>query len=164
MDKEQIRRIGFLLNHINRFLQSFYIKNIAEHNINLSYDECGMIVAMWHHEGSNQQVFADALFKDKTAILRLIDTLEKKEMVIRQKDPHDRRNNLIFLTDKGREMQRQLLEIANNGLMSIFSNVNKIDLDQAEEMLASMYNDLKPDNIDKYDKTNFTRLCNESNK
>lgn len=164
MDREQIRRIGFLLNHTDRFLQSFYIKKLIEHNISLSYDECSLIIASWHYEGSNQQVLADALFKEKTAILRLIDSLESKQMVRREKDPNDRRNNLIFLTDEGREMRKRLLEIGNDALLKIFSNLEQIDLDKTEEILANIYNFLKPDNIANYDKNNFKRLRNESNK
>ncbi len=54
---------------------------------------------------------ADAMGKDKSAILRIIDVLEKKELVRRAVDPKDRRKKYLMVTKKGRQVIEQFLEI-----------------------------------------------------
>jgi DNA-binding MarR family transcriptional regulator len=38
---------------------------------------------------------------DPSSIMRIIDALERKGLVMRESDPHDRRRNPIRITDKG---------------------------------------------------------------
>ena len=54
---------------------------------------------------------ADAMGKDKSAILRIIDVLEKKELVRRAVDPKDRRKKYLMVTKKGVQVIGQFLEI-----------------------------------------------------
>jgi MarR family transcriptional regulator for hemolysin len=49
-----------------------------------------------------QQEIADASGLDKTNILRIIDNLSEKKLVIRVQKPDDRRAYLIQLTDNGK--------------------------------------------------------------
>jgi len=54
---------------------------------------------------------ADAMGKDKSAILRIIDVLEKKELVRRAVDPKDRRKKYLMVTKKGEQVIEKFLEI-----------------------------------------------------
>ena len=54
---------------------------------------------------------ADAMGKDKSAILRIIDVLEKKELVRRVVDLKDRRKKYLMVTKKGEQVIEKFLEI-----------------------------------------------------
>ena len=54
---------------------------------------------------------ADAMGKDKSAILRIIDVLEKKELVRRAIDPKDRRKKYLMVTKKGERIINKFVEI-----------------------------------------------------
>ena len=54
---------------------------------------------------------AEAMGKDKSAILRIIDVLEKKELVRRVVDPKDRRKKYLMVTKKGEQVIGLFLEI-----------------------------------------------------
>lgn len=49
--------------------------------------------------------------KDKSAIVRMVDQLEKKELVRRVVDQNDRRKNLLFITKKGERIVADFMEI-----------------------------------------------------
>ncbi|MCD6089949.1 MAG: MarR family transcriptional regulator [Bacteroidales bacterium] len=54
---------------------------------------------------------ADAMGKDKSAILRIIDVLEKKELVRRAIDQKDRRKKYLMVTKKGEQVIEEFYKI-----------------------------------------------------
>jgi DNA-binding MarR family transcriptional regulator len=52
---------------------------------------------------ANQQEIADRLSKNKSSITSLIDNLAKRDMVTREVNPDNRRNNTIRLSQKGND-------------------------------------------------------------
>lgn len=62
-----------------------------------------VIYSLWELGGqANQQEIANIVGKNKSSITSLVDNLVKRQMVRREMDPADRRNNIITLTDKAR--------------------------------------------------------------
>jgi DNA-binding MarR family transcriptional regulator len=76
-------------------------------------DEQWIILSvLWEKEGINQQELSNLSDRDKTSITRLIDALEKNNIVVRVPDKSDRRNKLIYLTKKGRDLEQGLGQVA----------------------------------------------------
>lgn len=58
-----------------------------------------------------QKDMACILGKDKSSILRLIDSLEEKDLVRRVADTNDRRKNYLMVTKNGEKELKEYLEI-----------------------------------------------------
>lgn len=54
---------------------------------------------------------AEKMGKDKSAIVRMVDQLERKELLRRVVDQSDRRKNLLFVTKKGERLLTDFIEI-----------------------------------------------------
>lgn len=54
---------------------------------------------------------AEKMGKDKSAIVRMVDQLEKKELLRRVVDQNDRRKNLLLVTKKGERLINEFIEM-----------------------------------------------------
>jgi len=91
---------------------------------------------------------AEKLGKDKSAILRMIDLLEKKELLRRAVDQNDRRKNQLLVTKKGErliaefrnvefELNSELLEGLSDTDMQTFYKVLKHITVKADQLKNS---------------------------
>jgi len=58
-----------------------------------------------------QAMIADALGYDRSHIVRLLDELEERELVVRKRDLEDRRRHLVKMTPEGKKMLAKLRAI-----------------------------------------------------
>ena len=111
-------RVPFLLFRASQVSLSLANQMLA--NIGLCARQAGILTMVTELEPMTQKALADALGIDRTTMVALLDDLEEKGHVARQRHPHDRRAFLVHPTDSGRaakvtavqildEQQRQFL-------------------------------------------------------
>lgn len=66
------------------------------------------------------QNIAIATGKNKSVVMRMIDSLESKDLVKRTVNPEDRRENLLSITEKGEKVVAKYQEIEKNCHLSCF--------------------------------------------
>ena len=84
----------------------------------------------------NQTKIANILAKDKTTISRTLATLEKKGFI--QKEPIDRRTNLIKLTILGEEILNKSQESVQKFREDLFLNLEKEEVNKLIELLEKV--------------------------
>ncbi len=97
-----------------------------------------IIVILSIKEGITQKHIADMAFVEAPTLVPVIDKMEKEGYVTRQSDPGDRRNNLIFMTKKSKDIVDPIIdcivEIRNMGLHKI----SKKDMETAKKVLEQI--------------------------
>lgn len=76
-----------------------------------------------------QQDLANHLIKDKSVVLRQINSLIEKRYVVRLPDKHDKRKKNLILTQKGVETLSVMKEIGKKVSDELFYGVNDKDIE-----------------------------------
>ena len=128
--KGQDLSIGMLVGRMLGRMGKVFKRELNEAQIDITLEQLGLLHAISENEQDVvQQDMADIMNKDKSAILRLIDSLEKKGLVVRSIDPQDRRKNLLFVTEQGMAVLVKIGGVAAEINPKFVENISQADLD-----------------------------------
>lgn len=128
--------LGYIVNKSGTKLFNYLLRLLSKYEI--TPEQWGLLNLLWEKDGINQKELAELMFKDKTNLTRLIDKLEEKGYVIRQKHPNDRRVFLIFLTDSGRRLKDILIPIVQKAEAEYLQNLSVEEINIAKKVLKQM--------------------------
>ena len=98
---------------------------------------------MWKQEVISQQELCNATFRDKPSITRLVDNLEKLNLVKRVASENDRRINLIYPTKQAHKLQEESMVLAEETLNEALITVPAEKVEVCKEVLQIVYDNLK---------------------
>ncbi len=117
-------------------------KKFNASGINLTIEQWSVLYHLWKEDGKSQQDLCTATFRDKPSITRLVDNLEKLNLVRRVADEKDRRINKIFLTKNALKLQEQTMILAEETLNEALAGVPPEQINISKEVLQKVYDNL----------------------
>ena len=111
--------------------------------LNITIEQWSVLYHLWKQEGISQQELCNATFRDKPSITRLVDNLEKLNLVKRVASENDRRINLIYLTKQALKLQEETMTLADETLNEALITVPVEKVDICKEVLHLVYDNLK---------------------
>jgi DNA-binding MarR family transcriptional regulator len=111
--------------------------------LNLTIEQWSVLYHLWKEDGKSQQELCNATYRDKPSITRLVDNLERLQLVKRVASPDDRRINLIYLTRPAQKLQEQSMSLAEETLNEALGGVPSDKIDVCKTVLQIVYDNLK---------------------
>jgi MarR family transcriptional regulator, transcriptional regulator for hemolysin len=112
MSKQDRPIVMVMIKMIHEVFRALRKRIIEQTEAKLTGEQFGLLYAISQKEEEViQKDMAETMGKDKSAILRMIDLLEAKKMLVRVVDKTDRRKNQIMVTKQGERVLAQYLEI-----------------------------------------------------
>lgn len=111
-------------------------------DVNLTIEQWSVLYHLWKKDGQSQQELCTASFRDKPSITRLIDNLEKLNLVKRVPDETDRRINKVVLTKAGQKLEEQTMAMAEETLNEALAGVPPQHVELCKEVLQKVYDNL----------------------
>ena len=133
---------GILPGRTHSAFNRALLNNFRKNNIALTKEQWTILGVLWQDDGCSQQTLADRTYKDKPGITRLIDNLEKESLVERRPDTKDRRLNLIFLTSKGKAIEKEVIEIVNQTINDTVKGIDPQNLKIVKDTFLQIYDNL----------------------
>ncbi len=118
-------------------------KKLNKAGLNITIEQWSVLYHLWKKEGISQQELCNATFRDKPSITRLVDNLEKLNLVKRVASENDRRINLIYLTRQAQKLQEETMLLAEETLNEALETVPTDKVDVCKEVLQLVYDNLK---------------------
>lgn len=107
-------------------------------NYDISLDQWIILSLIYQKEGSNQKNLAKVSHKDRAAITRILNILEKKGLVKRKHSYQDKREFLIYLTNKGNDLYIETSAIISQNVQKIKYYFNESELEQFKFLLHKL--------------------------
>ena len=135
----------FLTNRVGRLLSNEVRKRLegAESpDIAVQATHIGVLVDLWMQDGVCQQDLAVSTIKDKGTIARALNFMEQENLVVRVTDRTDKRNKLIYLTHKGKELKHKLVPYAGIAIQKATEGIDEEELRICKDVLVKVYKNL----------------------
>ena len=132
----------YLIGEIARLSHKRVSGIFAKNQFDVTVEQFGILVLLWYEEGINQQSIANHLNRDKTTITRVVQNMIKKSLIVKIPDQVDKRNKLIYLTEKGRSLNNEMIKSTAVVYKDALKKISKSDLKTSTKFLQRMKNNL----------------------
>ena len=149
--------VAFLLAQLGAHAAALFAERIRP--LQLTPPQAGVLRHLAQFPGQSQRELADALGMHAPRLVALIDELEDRGLVARDRDPADRRNYAISLTDEGRRLLVELGRVARQHEHAITAG---LDEDERAQLLALLRRIAEEQNLTPGVHPGFRRLGRRS--
>lgn len=118
-------------------------RNFREYNLDITPEQWTVLLFLWEKEGVTQQELCHVTFKDKPSMTRLINNMEKQNLVKRTACDTDKRINLIYLTSYGRSLEDKSRYVANKTLKEALRGPTIEELRVSQDVLRKVFSNTK---------------------
>src|SRR5687767_12814677 len=117
-------------------------KKFNKAGLNLTIEQWSVLYQLWKQDGTSQQDLCKHTFRDKPSITRLVDNLEKLQLVKRVPSESDRRINLVYLTKQGEKLENPTMDLAEETLNEALTGITPENINLCKEILQQVYDNL----------------------
>ena len=131
--------MSYLIGRTLQSVKNLIFREFKVNNFNITPEQWAVMSYLHKEDGLYQKQIADFLFKDKPTVTRILDILEKRNLVIRISDEKDRRKFKIYLTQDGKDTVAQLVPIAKEVQLKIKENISREEIETLKTILNKIY-------------------------
>jgi DNA-binding MarR family transcriptional regulator len=134
--------LGFIIYRTALALKAALQRCFRENGYEITPEQWAIIRHLGEEEGLSQREIAEKASKDKPNITRMLDALEKRHLIFRQPDPHDRRKYCIYLTKEGKQLQERLLPLTRGLRERVTQHLPQPEVEFLKVTLNKIYQNL----------------------
>jgi DNA-binding MarR family transcriptional regulator len=131
--------MSYLIGRTLQSVKNLIFREFKVNNFNITPEQWAVMSYLHKEDGLYQKQIADFLFKDKPTVTRILDILEKRNLIIRISDEKDRRKFKIYLTQYGKDTVAQLVPIAKEVQLKIKENISREEIETLKTILNKIY-------------------------
>ncbi|MEZ4527834.1 MAG: MarR family transcriptional regulator [Desulfobacterales bacterium] len=129
----------YLLSRTTLIMTSAFRKGLTSANItHVKPAYLGVLIALWQEDGLKVIELGRRAGLEPSSMTGLLDRMERDGLAFRSADPNDRRSQLIYLTDEGRNVKKPVLDVVDEVMGEIFRDVSPDDLCRALKVLRQI--------------------------
>lgn len=131
------------LEVIVRYWRNFTEKRLKE--FDLTFGEQIIIIFLSKNENVNQETISKRYMIDKGMVAKTLTRLEDKGFVLRERNPENKRENIISLTEKSLYIMNDINTIFDDWNKILYGEMSKEDIECVKRLTGKMV-----ENVAKY--------------
>ncbi|MFD1887623.1 MarR family winged helix-turn-helix transcriptional regulator [Paenibacillus wenxiniae] len=132
---------GFLVHRTDVKMTNYFIKKLRPYQI--TPDQWGIISVLDTERAVNQKQLAEAIDRDQTTVVRMIHSLERKDMIKKVANPDDKRSHHLYLSAKGASIKQELLHTVQEAHDYVTRGFTIEEVEQLQSFLNRLYDNVK---------------------
>ncbi len=132
--------LSWLMATCSKVLRERLAVRFTKAGYSVTPEQWAILGRLGQEDGISQQAVADRFHRSKVAAFQLISKLEAQGLVERRADPADARSRLVYLTDKGRGVEEELVALAEENMAAALEGVSDADLETAKQVVSKIIN------------------------
>ena len=133
--------IGFFISRTQSKLQKLFLQKLKPYGV--TPEQWVLFARLSEKEGISPTDLSKTSLRDKPYTTRLIDKLEDKGLIRREESQNDKRSSLIFLTEKGGEIRKEILPIIAELNQWVMATISEEEVRQLKFLLNKWYDHVK---------------------
>ena len=130
--------IAYMVYRTQRLLRVQFIQLMNRNGIELFPEQWFVINKLIQRDGQSQVELSESLFKDKPNMTRILQGLEKKDLISRQKDLDDSRIIRVYLTANARKLHKKIEPIVFKERGRVFKNLSEEDIARFKKVIHQL--------------------------
>ncbi len=130
------------LGKTNKLLHFYINEKFKLAGVDLRKEQAILLNLIHSNDGLIQNELCFFTNRDKTSLTRLIQSLEKKELILRKPLASDKRKNQVFLTEAGSILMKKIIPILKNAILELEEGITKEEKELVKRILAKMKNNI----------------------
>ncbi|MHA6261351.1 MarR family winged helix-turn-helix transcriptional regulator [Sporosarcina sp. CAU 1771] len=128
---------GYLIHRTDVKMTNYFTKRLKPYGV--TPEQWSIISILCHQNGTTQKELAEAIDKDQTTVVRMIQSMERKGLVKKTFNAQDKRSSYLKLTEKGTEIKKIVLPIVKDAHQFVTNNLSEKELQHLQTLLNKLY-------------------------
>lgn len=126
-----------------KMMAAYAIDKFKQHKLNLTIEQWVTLKMLYQEDGRIQNDLALITNRNKTSLTRLINTMEKNNLVARIADKVDKRANRIYLTRNGKKVFASTMKIMEECITELEEGLSDQEIQTLIKILKKVQNNIK---------------------
>jgi len=113
-------------------------KLMKDQNLPITPEQFSVLSHLWQKDGLQQSELALCTNRNRANVTRILDILERENIVERMDDANDRRVFRIYLTDKGKSLREATAKCAEQSIKDSLKGLTKDEIDTCMKVLLKI--------------------------
>mgnify|MGYP000032174732 CR=1 FL=1 len=126
------------LGRTMKLIDLFIANHFQEQDIDLTKVQMIMLVRLFYNDGQPQNDLALLTNRDKASLARLLDTMERKGLVVSVPSKEDKRIKLVHITKKGIELYESVRPLIKQMILKVQHGISEKDVQSTIKILKKL--------------------------
>lgn len=136
-----------LLDRATRYIGINLQRIFKNKGFDITVEQWMILLLLWKQNSRTQQEIANIIGKDKGTISPQIDGLQKRKLIVRLQDQHDKRRNRIYLTRRGKALEDKLVPLGFANMKIAQHGIPEEDLKICRAVLQRVCRNFEPGTV-----------------